>query len=54
MKSTITIDTEHLLLGLIQQNDAVGLRVLENRGVDRSQVRPTIYSVLEEQEAENG
>src|SRR5207249_8991621 len=41
------VSTEHLLLGLIRENDSVAARVLDTLGVGPSRIR----SVLEEQVA---
>jgi len=40
------IGTEHLLLGLLRENDGLAARVLDNLGVDIGRVRQTIESVL--------
>ena len=44
---------EHLLLGLIIQDEGVGIKVLENLGVGRSVVVRQIFSVLASQGDEN-
>lgn len=41
------IGTEHLLLGLVQEKEGVGVRVLENLGVDLSVVKPQVIKMLE-------
>jgi ATP-dependent Clp protease ATP-binding subunit ClpA len=40
---------EHLLLGLIIQDEGVGIKVLENLGVERSPVARQVFSVLASQ-----
>ncbi|MBW4576674.1 MAG: hypothetical protein KME08_15470 [Aphanothece sp. CMT-3BRIN-NPC111] len=42
------IDTEHLLLGLLRQQENVAVRVLENLGVDLLQVRTEVLRRLNE------
>ena len=41
------IGTEHLLLGLVQEKEDVGAKVLENLGVDLSVVKPQVIKMLE-------
>lgn len=41
------IGTEHLLLGLVQEKEDVGAKVLENLGVDLSKVKPQVIKMLE-------
>ncbi len=40
------IGTEHLLLGLIRIDNSVAVRVLENLGVDRNQIRKAILHII--------
>ncbi|CAD5990454.1 ATP-dependent Clp protease ATP-binding subunit ClpA homolog [Planktothrix tepida] len=41
-----SIDTEHLLLGLLQEGEGVGARVLENLGLNLSKLRTQIIGTL--------
>ncbi|MCF3609739.1 ATP-dependent Clp protease ATP-binding subunit ClpC, partial [Planktothrix agardhii 1033] len=43
------IGPEHILLGLLQDNEGVASKVLENLGVDRSQVRTEVIRALGEE-----
>ncbi|WP_254174995.1 ATP-dependent Clp protease ATP-binding subunit [Planktothrix pseudagardhii] len=43
------IGPEHLLLGLLQDNEGVAAKVLENLGVDRSQLRTEVIKALGEE-----
>ena len=43
------IGPEHILLGLLQDNEGVASKVLENLGVDRSQVRTEVNRALGEE-----
>ncbi|MCF3609685.1 ATP-dependent Clp protease ATP-binding subunit ClpC, partial [Planktothrix agardhii 1033] len=43
------IGPEHILLGLLQDNEGVASKVLENLGVDRSQVRTEVIRSLGEE-----
>ncbi|SKB13545.1 ATP-dependent Clp protease ATP-binding subunit clpA homolog [Planktothrix sp. PCC 11201] len=43
------IGPEHILLGLLQDNEGVAAKVLENLGVDRSQVRTEVIRSLGEE-----
>ncbi|GDZ92424.1 ATP-dependent Clp protease ATP-binding subunit ClpC [Planktothrix agardhii CCAP 1459/11A] len=43
------IGLEHILLGLLQDNEGVASKVLENLGVDRSQVRTEVIRALGEE-----
>lgn len=40
------ISTEHLLLGLIRENEGVAIRVLENLGVNIATIGPTVAVIL--------
>lgn len=42
------VGTEHLLLGVIREGEGVGVRVLENLGVDLSKVRTQVIRMLGE------
>ena len=42
------IGTEHLLLGLIRENEGVAARVLENLGVDLNKIRSNVVKILGE------
>jgi ATP-dependent Clp protease ATP-binding subunit ClpC len=46
------VGTEHLLLGLIRENEGVAIRVLENFGIDISAVRGDVLRQLGEQPSE--
>ena len=41
------IGTEHLLLGLIRQGDAVGAAVLKNLGIERARIRAAIDRMMQ-------
>src|SRR5207249_7677761 len=41
------IGTEHLLLGLIRQEDAVGAAVLKNLGIHRAAIRAAVDSTMQ-------
>ena len=43
------IGPEHILLGLLQDNEGVASKVLENLGVDRSQIRTEVIRALGEE-----
>jgi Clp amino terminal domain, pathogenicity island component len=44
--SNNSIDTEHLLLGLIEQKEDIGARVLKNLRVDLPKIRPQVIQQL--------
>jgi ATP-dependent Clp protease ATP-binding subunit ClpA len=48
------IGTEHLLLGLIREEEGVAVKVLENLGVDLTNLRDHVLSLLAESEAATG
>jgi len=41
-----TIGTEHLLLGLLRENEGVGVRILLERGLDPEQIRASVLELL--------
>jgi ATP-dependent Clp protease ATP-binding subunit ClpC len=42
------IDTEHLLLALIQEEDSIAAKVLKSLGVEIKQVRTELYKAMNE------
>ena len=48
------IGPEHLLLGLLQDNEGVAAKVLENLGVDRSQLRTEVIKSLGDETVTSG
>jgi ATP-dependent Clp protease ATP-binding subunit ClpC len=44
--SNNSIDTEHLLLSLIEQKEDIGARALKNLGVDLPKIRPQVIHLL--------
>jgi ATP-dependent Clp protease ATP-binding subunit ClpC len=42
------VDTEHLLLGLIQDSEGLAARILKNLGVDRSKIRTAVIQMISE------
>jgi len=48
------VDTEHLLLGILREDEGVAARVLENLGLRLGRVREEVLSVLGEKKPEAG
>ena len=48
------IGTEHILLGLIQDDEGVAAKVLQNLGIDRSRVRTQVIRAVGEVAAVSG
>ncbi|MBE9144970.1 ATP-dependent Clp protease ATP-binding subunit [Planktothrix mougeotii] len=48
------IGPEHILLGLLQDNEGVAAKVLENLGVDRSQLRTEVIKALGDETVTSG
>ena len=47
------IESEHLLLGIIKEKECMGMKILENLGVDSLEVKQGILKAIEEKTYNN-
>ncbi len=48
------VDSEHLLLGLLRENDGIAAQILSDLGADLNKVRKEIYRILQEEKRGGG